>query len=215
MISLPIHNMSGAEVGTYEFDPAELASGINRQLLHDVVVMYESNKRQGTVQTKSRGMVKGSTKKLFRQKGTGNARMGSKRSPIRRGGGRAFNAMPRDWTYRLPKKAVRLATRMALLSKFQDNEVRVVDDLQVSEPKTKTIVNMLTALNVDGAKTLLAIAEHNPTVWMSSRNIEGLRVSPAADLNAYDILRQKMFVVTKSALDQIRNPAPKAQPATA
>ena len=212
MISLPIHNMSGAEVGTYEFDPAELASGINRQLLHDVVVMYESNKRQGTVQTKSRGMVVGSTKKLFRQKGTGNARAGSKRSPIRRGGGRAFNSMPRDWSYRLPKKAVRLATRMALLSKFQDNEVRVLDDLQVAEPKTKAIANVLTALKIDGKKTLLAIAEHNPILWKSARNIEGLQVSPAADLNAYDLLHQKIFVVTKSALDLLRKPISKPQP---
>ncbi len=212
MISLPIHNMSGAEVGTYEFDPAELAKGINKQLLHDVVVMYESNKRQGTVQTKSRGMVSGSTKKLFRQKGTGNARAGSKRSPIRRGGGRAHASIPQDWSYRLPKKAVRLATRMAILSKFQDSQVRIVDDITVSEPKTKTINTMLQALKVDPAKTLIAVGEHNPVVWKSSRNIAGLRVSPACDLNAYDLLRQRMFVVTKSALDQIRNPSPKAQP---
>ena len=88
MIALPIHNRTGQQVGTYEFDPQDLATGVNRQLLHDVVVMYETNRRQGTVQTKSRGMVKGCKKKMYKQKGTGRARMGNKRTPIRRGGGR-------------------------------------------------------------------------------------------------------------------------------
>ncbi len=137
MISAPIKNISGGNVGTYEFDPAELASGINKQLLHDVVVMYEANRRVGTVKTKSRGMVAGSTKKLFRQKGTGRARVGTKRSPIRRGGGHAFAKVPRDWGFRLPRKAVQLATRMALLSKFQDGEATVLDTLAIDQPKTR------------------------------------------------------------------------------
>ena len=95
MISLPIRNSSGAEVGTYEFAPEELAPGINKQLLHDVVVMYQSNQRQGTAQSKGRGEVAGTTKKMYRQKGTGNARAGSRRSPIRRGGGHTFAKRPR------------------------------------------------------------------------------------------------------------------------
>jgi len=135
MISVPVVNMSGSQVGTYEFDPADLASGINKQLLHDVVVMYQANRRVGTVRQKSRGEVAGSTKKLFRQKGTGRARAGNKRTGKRVGGGRTFPRRPKDWGYRLPRKAVRLATRMALLSKFTDEEAVVVDGLSVAEPR--------------------------------------------------------------------------------
>src|SRR4029077_6828485 len=135
MISLPIHNRAGQQVGTYEFDPQELAAEGNKQLLHDVVVMYETNRRQGTVQTKNRGDVQGSKKKIYRQKGTGRARMGNKRTPIRRGGGVTFAKRPIDHSYRLPHKAVQLATRMAILSKFQDNQVTILDELVCPEPK--------------------------------------------------------------------------------
>ncbi|TWT63094.1 50S ribosomal protein L4 [Rubinisphaera italica] len=205
MISLPIYNQQGSEVGTYEFDPAELAAGVNKQLLHDVVVMYEANRRVGTSATKSRGMVSGSTKKMYRQKGTGNARAGSKRSPIRRGGGHTFAKTTRDWSYRLPKKAIRLATRMALLSKFEDEQVRLVDDIQFDSPKTKSVVTMLSGLGLDPSKTLVTTQDYNVNFWKSARNIAGLRVSPAAGLNAYDLLHQRMLVVTKSALDSLRS----------
>ena len=204
MIALPIHNRTGQQVGTYEFDPAELAGEVNRQLLHDVVVMYESNRRQGTVQTKNRGDVKGSKKKMYKQKGTGRARMGNKRTPIRRGGGHTWGKRPVDYSYRLPKKAVALATRMALLSKFQDNQVRVIDELSLAVPKTKEVVAMLKALGLAESSCLLTIEAHDPVVWCSSRNIPELAVSPASDLNAYDLLRRKVVVVTKGALDKIR-----------
>ena len=204
MISLPIRDMSGQEVGTYELDPDELSPGINRQLLHDVIVMYEANLRVGTVKTKSRGMVKGSTSKMYRQKGTGRARAGSRRSPIRRGGGHTFARVNRDWSYRLPKKAVKLATRMALRSKFQDNEVTVLDDLSVDEPKTKVISGMLKALGVADRTCLLTVAEHDGNIWKSSRNIPNLRVSPVGNLNAYSLLHQRQLVVTKSALERLR-----------
>ena len=104
--------------GTYEIDPTLLAPHINKQLLHDVVVMYQSNQRLGTAKTKSRAEVAGSTKKMYRQKGTGNARAGSRRSGVRRGGGHIFAKRPRDWSYRLPRKAVQLATRMAMAAKI-------------------------------------------------------------------------------------------------
>jgi large subunit ribosomal protein L4 len=206
MISAPIKSATGGDVGTYEFDPAELAPGINKQLLHDAVVMYEANRRVGTVRTKSRGEVAGSTKKLFRQKGTGRARMGPKRTPIRRGGGMAFAKRPKDWSYRMPKKAVKLATRMALLSKFQDGEAIVLDSLSVDQPKTKVIADMLKALGVDKQGCLLAIRENDAVLWKSARNIPTLRVSPARELNAYDLLRQKRLVVTKDAMDLLRQP---------
>ncbi len=123
MVSLPVYDRTGAEVGKYEIDPAEFAPRISKQLLHDVVVMYQANQRQGTAKTKGRSEVAGTTKKMYRQKGTGNARAGSRRSGIRRGGGDIHPRLPRDWSYRLPKKAVRLATRMALAARIADDEV--------------------------------------------------------------------------------------------
>ena len=224
MISVPVVNMSGATVGTYEFDPAELCKGINKQMLHDVCVMYALNQRVGTVRTKTRGEVSGSTKKLFKQKGTGNARVGTKRSSIRRHGGHAFAKRPKDWGYRMPKKMLRAATRMALLSKFQDGEAIILSDLTLPEEKTKVVVGVLKALKLTrqpapqpstdpAVKTpkaekeqtvLLAIKEHDPVVWKCSRNIESLRVSPVSDLNAYDLLRQKRLVITRDAMDAFR-----------
>lgn len=203
MISVSIRDMSGSESGTYEFDPADLASGVNRQLLHDAAVMYEANRRQGTVQTKSRGMVNGSTHKLFRQKGTGRARAGNARTPVRRGGGHAFGKKPRDYSYRLPRKSLRIATKMALLSKFQDEQAVVLSDWQCTEPKTKVVAHALKSLGVDGASVLLATSGVDANVWRSARNISGVRVLPASDLNAWDLLRHRNLVVTVAAMDQL------------
>ncbi|RPI90828.1 MAG: 50S ribosomal protein L4 [Planctomycetaceae bacterium] len=205
MTTFPILNRSGQQVGTYEFDLTELAPEVNKQLLHDAVVMYEANRRLGTVQTKSRGDVQGSKKKMYRQKGTGRARMGNKRTPIRRGGGHTFAKRPVDWGYRMPRKAVRLATRMAILSKFQDSQVTILEDLACPEPKTREMAATLKALKLDSTSCLLAIAEHDVNVWKSARNLARVAVSPASDLNAYDVLRQKQFIVTKAALDRLRD----------
>lgn len=204
MVSLPVHNQQGQQVGTYDIDPAELAASINRQLLHDVVVMYRANARQGTVRTKSRGEVAGSTKKLFRQKGTGNARMGSKRTNLRRGGGHAFAKRNVDHSFRMPRKAVRLATRMAVRSKIDDSQLLVLDELSLKEIGTKQVASMLKALGVAGKSCLLVTGDYDRMVWLSGRNIEGVDVSPAAELNAYSVLRKKRLVVTKAALDRLR-----------
>lgn len=204
MISVLIKDKSGQDVGMYELDPNELASEVNKQLLHDVVVMYAANRRAGTVKTKSRGEVQGSTQKMYRQKGTGRARAGSKRSVIRRGGGHAFAKSPTDWSYRLPKKAVKLATRMALLSKFLDEQVTVLDEFEIEEPKTKIVAGILKALGLSDTSCLLAIESHDSNIWRSARNIQNLRVSPASELNAYDLLHQRQLVVTKAALDRLR-----------
>ncbi len=223
MISVPIHNAAGQPTGrTYEFDGAELADGVNKQLLHDAVVMYQANLRQGTFKSKSRSEVAGCSKKLYKQKGTGNARAGNKRTPVRRGGGHAFAKRPVDFSYRMPRKALQLATRMALLSKFQDNEVVVIEDLSMNKPATKQVFGLLKTLGfveqpklapaAEGAKAkppkdqscLLAIAQHDDNVWKSARNIPAVSVSPARDLNAYKLLRRKRLVVTVAALDQLR-----------
>src|SRR5215831_18009833 len=129
MLSLNVVNRQGDPVGTVDIDPAEFGGKINKQLLHDVVVQHLANQRAGTHSTKRRGEVAGSTKKLFRQKGTGNARVGPRRTNKRRGGGTAKGPKPRDYEYHMPKKAVRAATRMAILSKLKDQETVVVDEL--------------------------------------------------------------------------------------
>ncbi len=206
-MSLTIYDRTGKEVGQYDIDPAELAPRINKQLLHDVVVMYQSNQRQGTAQTKSRGMVRGTTKKMYRQKGTGNARAGSRRSGIRRGGGHIFHKMPRDWSYRLPRKAVQLATRMALASKLRDSQVTLIDDLKFDAPKTRDMAAILSALKWEGESMLVATVAHDVNVYKSIRNIESVEVSPVAELNAWALLAPKRVLMTRAALDKFREQA--------
>ncbi len=220
-IAVPIVDKAGNVKGSVDIDPADFGGKISRQLMHDVVVMYLANQRAGTHSTLRRGQVAGSTKKLFRQKGTGNARVGTKRSNKRRGGGTAKGPKPRDYEYHLPKKAVRAATRMAILSKFLDKEAVIVDELTLTAPKTKEIVNVLKAIKI-GKKTtetgekditlfdttvLIGTDKLDPNVYKSARNIEGVKVLPAAEFNCYAILKQKRLILTQAALEVLRKPA--------
>ncbi len=207
MVSLPIYNRSGAEVGTYEIDADALAPKISQQLLHDVVVMYQANARQGTHHTKDRSQVAGTTKKMYRQKGTGNARAGSRRAPQRRGGYHVFALRPRDYSYRLPKKAVQAATRMAIARKLQSQDVVVIDELAFNEPKTKDMAAILKALKLGGTSTLVATAALDPNVYKSARNIDRVTVSPVEGLNALAVLQPRKMLVTKAALDAIKERA--------
>jgi len=218
-ISVPVVDKTGAAKGTISIDPAAFGGKISKQLLHEAVLMYRANQRAGTHSTLRRGEVAGSTKKLFRQKGTGNARAGTKRTNKRRGGGTAKGPKPRDYEYHLPKKAVRAATRMAILSKFRDGEAVIVDDLTFDAPKTKDMVAVLKAIKVGkksvtkGDETvetdvfladttvLLGTGGYDPAVYKSGRNIETLKVLPAAEFNAYTVLKQKRMVLTRAALD--------------
>jgi large subunit ribosomal protein L4 len=204
MLNLNVYNVKGDSVGTVEIDPAEFGGKVNRQLLHDVVLMHLANQRAGTHSTLRRGEVAGSTKKLFRQKGTGNARVGTRRTNKRRGGGTAKGPKPRDYEYHLPKKAVRAAMRMAILSKFQDQEALVVDDLKLSEIKTKQMVGILKALKVHGLTCLVGTAGLDTNVYRSARNIDGVEVSPTSQFNAYSVLRPKRLLLTKAALEELR-----------
>jgi large subunit ribosomal protein L4 len=204
MLTLSVYNRNGEAVGTVEVDPAEFGGTINRQLLHDVVLMHLANQRAGTHSTLRRGEVAGSTKKLFRQKGTGNARVGTRRTNKRRGGGTAKGPKPRDYEYHLPKKAVRAATRMAILSKFQDQEALVIDELSLLEIKTRHVADILKALKLDGTTCLIGTADHDPTVYKSARNLPGVEVAPASQFNAYTVLKQKRLLLTRTALDRLR-----------
>jgi large subunit ribosomal protein L4 len=204
MLSIDVYNRQGEAVGKVEIDPAEFGGKVNRQLLHDVVIMHLANQRAGTHSTLRRGEVAGSTRKLFRQKGTGNARAGTRRTNKRRGGGTAKGPKPRDYEYHLPKKALRAATRMALLSKFQDQEAVVVEDLDLPEAKTKQMAAVLKALKLNGTTCLVGTAGLDNKVYRSARNIAGIEVAPASQLNAYVVLRPKRLLLTKAALEELR-----------
>ena len=211
MATLAIHDRTGAEVGKYEIDPAQIAPRISKQLIHDAVVMYQNNLRQGTVRTKNRTDVTGTTKKMYRQKGTGNARAGSRRSGIRRGGGHIHALRPRDWSYRLTKKALQLATRMALASRIADNEVTLIDQLSFAQPKTRDAAAIIKALKLDGASLLVALPGYDVNVYKSIRNMDGVSVLPVSELNALNVLRPRRLLLTTSALDAIRSKAGEAK----
>lgn len=205
MVTLPVYDQRGAEVGKVDVDPAAIAPKVSKQLLHDAIVMYLANKRQGTKRTKGRGEVSGSTKKLYRQKGTGNARVGSRRAPQRRGGGHAMQLRPRSFYYRMPKKAIRAATRMAIASKILDGEVVVVDKLDFGAPRTKDFVATLKALGLSGTTTVIATADYDKNVYLSARNVQGVGVTRVADLNALCILQPRRMLVTADALELIKS----------
>lgn len=204
MATLPIYDRSGAEVGKYEIDPAQLAPRISKQLLHDAVVMYQTNLRQGSVKTKTRSEVSGTTQKMYRQKGTGNARAGSRRSGIRRGGGHIHARQPRDWSYRLPKKALRIATRMAVASRLADDEVTLIDNLAFEQPKTREMADVLKTLKLAGTSVLVVAPGYDLNVYKSIRNLDGVSVVPVAELNALNVLTPKRLLMTTSALDSFR-----------
>jgi len=212
MLTIPVVNPKGEKVSTIEIDPADFGGEVRQQLLHDVVVMHLANVRQGNASTKRRGEVAGHKKKLFRQKGTGNARVGTRRSNKRRGGGTAKGPKPRDYSYTIPKRARRLATRMAILSRLQDQEAVVVDGLSLGAPKTKEIAQVLKAIGVAEHTCLLTTDGVDKNVYLSARNIRGMEVLPASDLHAYAVLRPKRLVLTKAAVEALKK-APRYQSA--
>jgi len=236
MLTVPVVNTAGQKVGEETVDPADFGGEINKQLLHDVVLMHLAARRVGTVNTRGRADVAGSGKKLFRQKGTGNARVGSKRTNKRKGGGVAFARRNRDYRYAMPKKAVRAAIRMAILSKFQDGQAVVVEGLNLTGPKTKVVAAALKAIRrpdlteaegtetvgetktraldrtLDGRTVLIGLPGHDPVLYRSARNIAGVEVAPVADFNTYDVLKQRYLLLTREALTALKERV-KEQPA--
>src|SRR5690349_8743068 len=215
MPKLNVHDAKGKKVGTYTVEPTDLAPRISKQLLHDAVVMYQSNLRQGSHKTKNRHEVSGSTKKMYRQKGTGNARAGHRKSGVRRGGGHMKQIHPRDYSYSLPRKALQLATRMALASKVQDDEIVLIDKLEFGAPKTKEMAGILKTLGCEGQAVLVATTGYDVNVYKSGRNIDRVNVSAASDLNALSILSAKRVLMTTATLDAIKAKAPSASKAEA
>src|SRR5208283_5276628 len=160
----------------FQVDEAKLGGEVRRNLLKQAIVYYHANQRQGTVRTQARGEVAGSTRKMFRQKGTGNARTGGIRNPIKKGGGHAKQKRPKDWRQALPKKARQLACKSAILSKIQSQDVRIVDDIKLEQPKTKLVAQMFKALGIDRS-CLFALPGHDALIERSARNINRTKVT--------------------------------------
>ncbi len=202
MIEIPVFNQAGEEVEKFQVDEAKLGGEIRQALLKQAIVYYHANQRQGTVQTLARGEVAGSTRKMFRQKGTGNARTGGIRNPIKKGGGHAKQKRPKEWRQALPKKARQLATKSAILSKIQSNDLRVVSDIALEQPKTKFVAAMFKALGIDRS-CLLALAGPDELLVRSARNIDRTTTTTVDQLNAWEILRNRTLLMTKAGLEQL------------
>lgn len=164
-----------------------------------------ANKRQGTHKSKERAEIARTTKKAFRQKGTGGARRGSYKSPLVRGGGRAFGPKPRDYSFKLNKKLKDLARKSALTYKAKENSIIVLEDFNFETPKTKNYLDLLKNLNVSDKKTLLVLPESNKNVYLSSRNLAGTKVVSAAELNTYDVLNASNLLLLEGTVKQIEN----------
>jgi large subunit ribosomal protein L4 len=175
----------------------------NRGILHQVVVNFLANQRQGTHSTKTKGFVSGGGRKPYRQKHTGRARAGSNRSPLWRGGGTIFGPLPRDYSYTVPKKVKRRALMAALYEKLSGNEIVVIDSIPVEKPKTKEMMTILKNLGLDKKSVLIVLREHNDTVALSARNIPGVAITRAIDLNTYDVIASNMLLVTKEAFKRL------------
>lgn len=197
-----LYNMQGAKIGDVELNETLFASEVNKAVLHDSVVNYLANQRQGTQSTKTRTEVKGGGKKPFRQKGTGRARQGSTRAPQWTKGGVALGPKPRDYSYSINKKVKKLAMISALSAKASENEVFVIDNLKMDEVKTKTVASMLKAMGVN-TKALIVTGEMERNFYLSARNIAGVKPSYVGMLNVYDVLKHDNLIVAQDALAKL------------
>ena len=201
MAKLALYNMEGQKTGSMEASDAIFAVEVNESVLHTVVVNHLANKRQGTQNTKTRTEVSGGGKKPWRQKGTGRARQGSIRAPQWVGGGVVFAPKPRDYSKKMNKKARRLAIRSALTTRVLENKIVVLEDLNLTEIKTKAMQNVLNQFDL--SKALVVLNGENTNVVLSARNIPDVKTIRAEQINVYDILKYENFVATKDAIAKI------------
>jgi large subunit ribosomal protein L4 len=200
MINLTVYNRDGQEVDSLRVDEAAFGKFVRYPLLKQAIVMYHANKRVGTATTKSRGMVEGSTRKLYAQKHTGNARAGTVRTGKRVGGGVTFAKIARDFSRRMPKKQKRLARDSAILAKLLSDNVVVVDQLNFEKPRTRDFVTVLGNLKIPPkGSCLVTISDYDNNLYRSARNVPRIDVMPVAELNAGDICNHKKLLFTKEA----------------
>ena len=201
-MQVAVYSLAGEVVKHIEVSDAVFAVPFNEAVVHQAMVRQRANARQGTASTKTRSEVAGSTAKLFRQKHIGTARAGSRKSPLRRGGGITFGPKPRDYGQAMPKKMRQLALRCVLSAKAGDGELKVLEQLKLDEPKTKEMVRILEALGVDSS-ALIATAEPEGNVIKSARNLAGIKTIPASLLNVVDLLSYKMLLMTEAAVRKV------------
>jgi large subunit ribosomal protein L4 len=201
MANVSVFNMEGKEVGTIELNDAVFGVEVNEHLVHLAVVQQLANNRQGTQKAKTRSEVSGGGRKPWRQKGTGHARQGSTRAPQWTGGGVVFAPVPRDYSFKLNKKEKKAALKSALTNAVNTNKLIVVDELKMSEIKTKTFANVMANLNVD--KGLVVLAENDANVVLSARNMAAVETALTNELNVYDVMNAKKVVLTKDAVAKI------------
>ena len=199
MIDVPVYKLDGEQADTLRLDEQALGGEVRPALLKQAYVMYHANKRQGSATTRRRGQVHGSTRKLYRQKGTGRARRGPVRTNIMRGGGVAFGKEPKSWRQRMPVKMRRLAARNALLAKAVDGEIKVVEGFGFEKPGTKRFAAVVDALGINRT-CLVALAEADRNAALSARNLPDVQAIRIDQLNAYDLLSRRFLLVDRPAL---------------
>lgn len=202
MPKLALYNMEGSKIGDIELSDKVFAQEVNKVALHEVVVNYLANQRQGTQSTKTRAEVRGGGRKPYRQKGTGRARQGSIRSPQWVGGGVVFAPKPRDYSFKLNKKVKRLALQSALSTKVAEGKIIVLDELTLAEVKTKEMVKVLE--NIKCGNALIVMDGSNENVILSARNIPEVKTASVSTINVYDLLKYNTLVVTKEAVEKIQ-----------
>jgi large subunit ribosomal protein L4 len=198
MIEIPVLDTEGRQIGSEKLDPTSFGDRVRYDLLKQAVVAYRAGMRQGTAATKSRGQVQGSTRKLYRQKGTGRARAGNARTPLRVGGGRTFAKVHRDFSKKLPRKMRRLARNSAILAKAQSGSTLIVEGLAFEKPQTSKMAGILKATKTDRG-ALLTVAVADPNMLKSVQNIPRVQMKMVSDLNAYDVLRARHLLFTPEA----------------
>ncbi|CAN5785224.1 50S ribosomal protein L4 [soil metagenome] len=201
-MQVPVLNMQGSQVGTLTIDENALGGAVNSALIKQAYVRYHANKRQGSARTKNRREIEGSTRKIYKQKGTGNARHGDKKSNIFRGGGHGHSKkrVREDYRLDMPKKMRRKANRNALLSKLLDNEVRIIDNVSMPAPKTKDFITFMTAVKADG-KTLIALPGTAEEMRRAARNVESVGICSTDSLNCFEMLNHRYLVIAKADLE--------------
>ena len=203
-MQVPVHNISGEIIEQIEVNDTVFGVPFNEDVVHQALVRQLANARVGTANTKTRGEVDGSTRKLFRQKGTGHARQGSIRAPHRRGGGVVFGPRPRSYRQDMPKKMRRLALRCVLSSKAAEGDLRIIDKLDLEKPSTKEMAKILNNLKVDST-ALVVMEEPKDMVSLSARNLPEIKTLTAPVLNVADLLSYQVLVITVSAVRQAEN----------
>lgn len=201
MAVVDVQNQAGEKISQTDLNNAIFNINVKSSVMHEVVTMQLANRRSGSAAVKHRSDVRGSGRKLFRQKGTGRARRGNIKSPLLRGGGVVFGPDPKSYSYKVPKKVKRIALKMALSTKFQENNLVVIDQFELEQIKTKEFLKVVNALNIKNA--LIITDKKNKNLELSSRNIPKIKVLCSKGLNVYDILKYKKLILLKSSIEDI------------